>query len=59
LDRVFTGIVVGISGGFTMRLQATGYGNNVKGPANWELQGTWIIIGGTGGLESLHGQRKE
>lgn len=56
MDRTFTGTVLGISGGFTMRLQAKGYGNSLKGPAYWDLQGTWVIISGTGGLANLHGQ---
>ncbi len=56
MDRVFTGKVVGVSGGFTMRLQAKGYGNTLKGFAYFDLEGTWVIIKGTGGLAGLHGQ---
>jgi hypothetical protein len=56
MDRTFTGTVLGVSGGFTMRLQATGYGNSLKGPIYYDLQGTWVIISGTGGLADLHGQ---
>jgi hypothetical protein len=56
MDRTFTGTVLGVSGEFTMRLQAKGYGNTLKGPAYWDLQGTWVIISGTGGLANLHGQ---
>lgn len=56
MDRTFTGTVLGVPGGFTMRLQATGYGNNLKGPAYYDLEGTWVIISGTGDLANLHGQ---
>lgn len=56
MDRVFTGTVLGVSGGFTMRLEAKGYGNVLKGPAYFDLDGTWVIISGSGGLENLHGQ---
>jgi hypothetical protein len=56
MERVFIGTVLGVSGGFTMRLQATGYGNQLKGPSYWDLEGTWVIISGTGGLVNLHGQ---
>ena len=56
MDRVFTGTVLGVSGGFTMRLEAKGYGNQLRGPAYYDLEGTWVIISGTGGLANLHGQ---
>ena len=56
MDRVFTGTVLGVSGGFTMRLEAKGYGNSLRGPAYYDLDGTWVIISGTGGLANLHGQ---
>ena len=56
MDRVFTGTVLGVSGSFTMRLQAKGYGNTMKGLSYWDLEGTWVIISGTGGLSGLHGQ---
>jgi hypothetical protein len=56
MDRVFVGTVLGHEGGFTMRLQAKGYGNAVAGIGAWNLEGTWVIIGGTGGLAGLHGQ---
>ncbi len=56
MDRVFTGTVLGVSGGFVMRLEAKGYGNQVRGAAYYDLEGTWVIISGTGGLANLHGQ---
>ena len=55
-DRVFTGTVLGVSGGLTIRLEANGYGNSMRGPAYYDLEGTWVIISGTGGLKNLHGQ---
>jgi len=56
MERTFTGTVLGVSGGFTMRLEAIGYGNSYEGPAYFNLRGTWVIISGTGGLANLHGQ---
>jgi hypothetical protein len=56
MDRTFTGTVLGVSGEFTMRLQAKGYGNQPRGGAYFDLDGTWVIIDGSGGLEGLHGQ---
>ena len=56
IERTFTGTVDGVSGGFTMRLQGTGYGNTFLGPTHFDVQGTWVIISGTGGLADLHGQ---
>lgn len=56
MDRVFTGTVLGVSGGFTMRLEAKGYGNIPYGPAHYDLAGTWVIISGSEGLANLHGQ---
>lgn len=57
IDRVFTSAtVLGHTGGLTMRLQATGYGNPFAGISAYDLQGTWVIIGGTGDLAGVHGQ---
>jgi hypothetical protein len=55
MDRVFeSATVLGKTGGMTMRLQAKGYGNSAT--LAWDLEGTWVIIGGTGDLSGLHGQ---
>jgi hypothetical protein len=56
MQRTFTGTVLGVEGGFTMKLEAKGYGNSIAGISSWELTGTWVILEGTGGLEGLHGQ---
>ncbi len=56
MERVFTGTVLGVPGGLTIRLEAKGYGNTLRGPACYDLEGTWVIISGTGGLANLHGQ---
>ena len=54
IERKFTGTVLGIPGGFTMKLEAKGYGR--LGYTDLVLEGTWVIIHGTDGLENLHGQ---
>jgi len=55
MDRVFeSATVLGQTGGMTMRLQAKGYGNSAT--LAWDLEGTWVIISGTGDLSGLHGQ---
>ena len=57
MKRTFTtATILGHTGGLTMRLQATGFGNNFKGPAYFDLQGTWVIISGTADLANIHGQ---
>jgi hypothetical protein len=53
VERTFTGTVLGVAGGFTMKLEANGFGR-IGAPE--VLEGTWVIISGTGGLENLHGQ---
>jgi hypothetical protein len=52
VDRTFTGTVLGVSGSFTMKLEATGYGR-IGNPL--VLEGQWTIISGSGGLTNLHG----
>jgi hypothetical protein len=54
--RSFEGTVLGVSGGFTMLLEAKCYGNNLKGPTYYDTEGTWVITGGTGDLAGVHGQ---
>ena len=56
MQRTSTGSVLGISGEFTMRLQATGYGNYYKGNAYYDMHGTWVILSGSGDLTNIHGQ---
>jgi len=56
MERVFTGTVLGVPGGLTIRLEAKGYGNALRGSAYYDLEGTWVIISGTEGLANLHGQ---
>lgn len=53
VDRKFTGSVLGEEGSFTMKLVATGYGR-IGNPV--DLEGQWVITGGTEGLANLHGQ---
>jgi len=50
IDRTFTGTVEGKSGTLTMYLEA-------KGTTPFtNLEGTWVIVDGTGDLANLHGQ---
>ena len=52
IDRTVTGTVDGKSGTFTMHLEAKGSTPVAPGA----IEGTWVIISGTDGLSSLHGQ---
>jgi hypothetical protein len=52
-ERTFTGTVDSISGSLTIRLEAKFSYPTVAYPS---LEGTWVIISGTGELADLHGQ---
>ncbi len=54
VDRTFTGSVGVASGTLTMRLEAKGHGT--IGGTDTHMEGTWVILSGTGGLANLHGQ---
>jgi hypothetical protein len=53
MERFFTGTVDGKSGTFTMLLKAKFTYPTITYPS---LEGTWVIISGTGELANLHGQ---
>ena len=56
IERTFSGTVNGKTGTLAMHLICKGYGNPAKGVTFFDVEGTWVIISGTGDLTNLHGQ---
>ncbi len=53
IDRIVEGTVSGKSGTFEVKIVSSGFGR-LGAPVT--LDGTWVIMGGTGDLSGLHGQ---